>query len=472
MVLNSKSDHPRRTVSRRALVAGALAAGVGVPSLRASAAMAAGGTRQSGLSRAAQDTVKLRFLSRGGQYVAGVVDQQIAAFSEVHPEIEVSQESAADDIVQHIQLEAAADNLPDAWFDANRSTGPFYHAGLIENLESYLAADASFSEDDFIPQAFIAQTYDGSRWGLPWDSGAMSLIYNIDLLNEAGIPLPDPKTPMTWDELLGIATQLTVDLNGKHPGEDGYDPSAVKVYGLQTDLSNGLPSWIQSNGGEVIAPDPDGVEALIAPIDSPEAIEAFQYVADLGTVHLVSPSPKYVQSQEISLQSSTVAISHNGVWQMGRLNDAGINWGVAPFPIRKKQVTYGHYSPLVVASSSDHKQEAFTYVLWATSSKDGQQILVDTGTQQPTRKDLGEAFVNSTTPPATEYRQVFYDAWNADTFRWPGDNIGSYWNGWAQNKNDLWATELDPLWRGDVSFADMVADFREKTESVLRTGEA
>jgi len=458
-------------MSRRTLIAGALAAGAGLSAATAGSSLAAGASRRP-QSVMAQDKVKLTFMSRGGEYIAGVVDQQIAAFSAIHPEIEVKQEAAAGDFVQKIQLDAAAGNLADAWFDANRTTGPFFHAGLIENLEPYLEADSSFVEDDFIEQAFIAQTYEGSRWGLPWDSGAMALIYNIDLLNEAGVDLPDTKTPMTWEQLLEMAKQLTRDMNDKRPGDDGFDPSAIKVYGLQTDLTNGLPQWVQSNGGEIIQPDSSGAEPLIAPIDSPEAIEAFQFLADLGTEHFVAPSPKYVQSQEISLASSTVAISHNGVWQRGRLNDAGINWGVAPFPIRKKQISYGHYSPLVIASSSEHKQEAFAYVLWATSSKDGQQILVDTGTQQPTRKDLTEAFINSDTPPGPEYVQVFFDAWNADTFRWPGDSIGSYWNGWAQAKNDLWAIELDPLWTGEVRYEDIASEFRAKTESVLRTGEA
>lgn len=462
----------RRTFSRRQLLASAAVASAALPATFSLASAATSDTAVRPSLRAAQDKVQLKFMSRGGEYIKGVVDKQIAAFNQTYPDIEIKQDSAAGDFVQKIQLDAAAGNLPDAWFDANRTTGPFWHGGLIENLEPHIKADSTFVEDDFIPQAFIAQTYEGDRWGLPWDSGAMALIYNIDMLNEAGVPLPDTKTPMTWEELLDAAKKLTVDLNGKKPGEDGFDPSGVKQYGFQPDLTNGLPQWLQTNEAEIIQPDPSGENPLISPIDTPEAIEAFQFLADLGTTHFVSPSPAYVQSSEISLQSSTVAISHNGVWQMGRLNDAGINWGVAPFPIRKKQISYGHYSPLVISSKSEHKDETFTWVRWATTSKEGEEILVETGTQQPIRKDLTDPFINSETPPPTEYRQVFYDAWSADTFRWPGDSIGSYWNGWCQQKNDLWATELDPLWSGKVTYEEIASDFRGKTESVLRTGKA
>ncbi len=41
------------------------------------------------------------------------------------------------------------------------------------NLEPFLEADDDFNEDDFVANVWIAQTYDGARWGLPWDSGPM-----------------------------------------------------------------------------------------------------------------------------------------------------------------------------------------------------------------------------------------------------------------------------------------------------------
>lgn len=421
--------------------------------------------------KASQANVTLKFLSRGGEFIAGVVDQQIAAFREQHPEIEIQHDQAAGDHVQRIQLDASAGTLPDAWFDANRTTGLWWHTDLIENLEPYLEQEPTFNEDDYVDYAWIAQTYEESRWGLPWDSGGMALLFNIDMFEEAGLPLPDPKKPMTWDELLETATQLTLDFNDNLPSDSGFDPTRVKRYGLLLDTTHGIHQWLNTNDAEVILPDPSGETELISPIDSPEAVEAFQFLADLGTKHYVAPDPAALQAQEISLQSQTTAMAHAGVWNLGRLNDAGVNWGAAPFPIKKTAVSYGHYSPLVMSNRSEHKQETFDWIYWACCSLEGEQILVDRGMQQPIRHDLAEEFIASANAPAKEYRQVFYDVFDPQTFKWPGDTIGTFWNGWDQPRIDLWDARLDAVWSGRVQYEEIAAELRRDTELALRTGE-
>ena len=52
-------------------------------------------------------------------------------------------------------------------------------------------------------------------------------------VGEAGrTDLPDPKKRMTWNELLDKATKLTLDANGKKPGESGFDPTRIQQYGF------------------------------------------------------------------------------------------------------------------------------------------------------------------------------------------------------------------------------------------------
>ena len=57
---------------------------------------------------------------------------------------------------------------------------------------------------------------------------------------------------MTYDETLEKAIALTVDLNGKHPGESGHDPTRPKQYGYQPVIYIGVPNFVYSRGGEVI----------------------------------------------------------------------------------------------------------------------------------------------------------------------------------------------------------------------------
>src|SRR5690606_14509013 len=112
-------------------------------------------------------------------------------------------------------LMVSSGTAPDVWFDANRTTGPLTRAGITLNLEPFIEADPNFNEDDFVgPSVWTSVTYDGARWGLPWDSGAMCMAFNMDLFDQAGIEYPDPQTWLTWDEIIEMAKPLTIDLDG------------------------------------------------------------------------------------------------------------------------------------------------------------------------------------------------------------------------------------------------------------------
>jgi multiple sugar transport system substrate-binding protein len=414
-----------------------------------------------------QEPVTLNFFNRGGEFIAGVMDQQMKLYRETHPEINFEINAVAGASHQEaLLIMIAAGTGPDIWFDANRTTGPLTRKGVTTDLEPFLEADPNFNEDDFVENVFIAQTYDGKRWGLPWDSGAMTMAFNIDLFDEAGIDYPDPQAWMTWDDIVELAKQLTFDLDGNTPNDSGFDPARVKQYGFAPDLGHGRPTYIWSNNAEIIAG--DGT----MPMDTPEFAEAMNWLADLGLKEYVSPSPAFQAAGEVSLQAGTVAMQHIGVWLLGRINEAGVNWGTFPVPYSKTKVSYGHYSPLCIFSKTKYPQEAYEFTFFATSSFDGQKILVDLGMQQPTRKDLREQFLSNPALPEPQYRQVFYDAFeNPETFRWPGDTIGSYYGGWFQNFLDYWGPYTDQLWIGDVRWEDIAAEVREGSEQILATGE-
>ena len=38
--------------------------------------------------------------------------------------------------------------------------------------------------------------------------------------------------PWTWAEFIDVCKKLTVDANGKHPGEEGFDKDNIKTYGI------------------------------------------------------------------------------------------------------------------------------------------------------------------------------------------------------------------------------------------------
>jgi multiple sugar transport system substrate-binding protein len=459
-----------RTLSRRSFLHGT--AGAATLALLAACAPApttaptTGAAGEPGTTPAGAQ-VTLAFLNRGGQFIEDVMNTQMELYRETHPEINFEINAVAGSNHQEaLLLAVSAGTAPDIWFDANRTTGPLTRRGLTLNLEPFLEVDPNFSEDDYVDNVWIAQTYDGARWGLPWDSGAMTMAFNMAHFDEVGLEYPDPNTWMTWDEIVELARQLTFDLEGNTPNDAGFDPARVRQYGFAPDRVHGRQTYIWANNGELFAA--DGT----MPMDTPEHTEAMNWLADLGLVHFVSPSPAYEQAGEITIQSGTVSMQHIGVWLLGRINQAGVNWGTFQVPYNQTRVSYGHYSPLCIFRNTEHPQEAYDFTFFSCCSHDGSKILVDLGMQQPIRKDLREEFLTNPEPPAPEYRQVFYDAFeNQETFRWQGDTIGSYFGGHYQTFLDYWGPYLDRLWLGQVRWEDIAAEVREGSERILETGE-
>ena len=167
-------------------------------------------------------TARVRFLTRDDAPARRLVQEQVQAFRLESPAIQVQVEHASDWLETFRRLAAAGEGV-DALSHTPEAAGAAVRGGLLQNLEPYLARQRDFREGDFERGAWHAAQYEGKRWGLPWEGGAYALVFNSDLFLAAGVPLPDPKRRMTWDDLLGVARRLTVDASGRRPADHGFD---------------------------------------------------------------------------------------------------------------------------------------------------------------------------------------------------------------------------------------------------------
>ena len=454
-----------RRLSRRDFLKASVMATAGV-TLVACVAPQAGGGAAAGTGATAEG-VTINFFNRGGEYVFQTMDLQIAEFKKTHPDYEFDLNEVAGFSHQEALLNMlAAGEGPDCWFDSVRTTGLLARKGVVQELDDFLSAEASYDPANFTENTFSCQTFDGKIWGIPWDSGALLIMYNKKLFDEAKVPYPDPKVWLTWDELIELGKQLTFDLEGKTPNDAGFDPGRVKQYGFLSNTGHGRQTYIWSNGAEIIEGD------MTMPIDTTEFIDAMNWLADLGLKHYISPSAKYQTAQEITLPSGNAAMEHGGVWSMGEYLDAGVELGMIQVPYSKQKTSYGQYSPMCVFKESKLKQEAFDFIYFCTADPAGQKIIVDRGQLQPTLRALRDDYLNATPPPDATERQLAYDVFeNKETYRWPGDKINSYWNGWYQYFIDLWGPYLDELFIGNKRWEDIAPELRPKSETLLETGE-
>lgn len=77
------------------------------------------------------------------------------------------------------------------------------------------------------------------------------LYYNKDMFDAANEPYPSADKPYTWEAFVEVARRLTLDKNGKHPGEDGFDKDNIVQYGaFVNNWSWQMEVCALPNGGE------------------------------------------------------------------------------------------------------------------------------------------------------------------------------------------------------------------------------
>jgi ABC-type glycerol-3-phosphate transport system substrate-binding protein len=195
------------------------------------------------------------------------------------------------------------------WLD-DFMTATFSNAGWLEPLDSVLAA-SDFSTIN--PAQLTLSTYNGHRYRVPHNFGAVIFFYRKDLFDKEGISVPK-----TWNELVQAGQKLTK--NG--------------VYGIglagkngNTELFNEMCYWMGQVGSDPLH------------MDSAGGRQALKFVYDLIHTYNIAP-PDTVTADYTSLQTSF----ENGKLAMWITWD-GIYSTVARFPSVMKNYTLGVAAP-------------------------------------------------------------------------------------------------------------------------------
>ena len=242
-------------------------------------------------------------------------------------------------------------------------------------------------------------TRDGGLWGVPqiWDS--IALFYNKALVEEAGV---DPSAlafdpAAESDSLREAGAALTVDGNGAHPGEDGFDADSRKQFGFnsQADRQAIIGPMLAANGAQWQQDD----EYVFA---SPEGIEAFQYMADLVNVEHIAPSAADT-NENGDFTRDLFTQGKLGLFQSGPYNLLPISEGVADSfewalaapvsgPEGPKSLVHGVVA-VGNAKADDAQQEGIAELLTWLGSKEGQLPLAEKGVSFPGHVEAQDAFL-------------------------------------------------------------------------------
>jgi multiple sugar transport system substrate-binding protein len=350
---------------------------------------------------------------------------------------------------------AVAGTLPDSSMMNERMVIQWAKDGMLADVSNMYGADESKPLDS------LAYTYDGNVVAYATANEILMMFYNKDMFDAAGVAYPstNPEEMWSWDEFVEVAKQLTFDLSGKTPNDEGFDPANIVQYGAMVEnLTWQLEAWAKSNGGGFVSK--DGAEMLIG---TPASIEAIQKVADLHSVHHVAPLSTGATDDGVSrsILAGNVAMTTNGQWNVGTVLGSakaeGFNYGVAPLPYMKDKVTINTAGAAVVYKDAPNFEAAMEWIKWYTQVENSWG-LISSGIWMPnlegyyTDEALTRSWVeNPNFPPYDEYKSavVDYALYNARPTSW-------YYVNNTNLFNDLLSSILAPVWSGGAKAADVI----------------
>lgn len=215
--------------------------------------------------------------------------------------------------------------------------------------------------DEFDPAILsVAQDLDGNIYGLPHDAYALGLMYNRELLEQAGLDPDDP--PVTWEELRDYALIITDELDG--------------VDGFNLRNEGGLGGWMMVTMMYTFGGD---AEQKIdgewrATYNNPGMVEALEFLHTLLHMDGVSTPDitgwgNFPQVQDFAAGkvAMTIAAGDTLKWMVGNMEDFDVNTvGFGRMPDGGANATLGGGTVWLYNPKSDPRvlEEAVKYNVW------------------------------------------------------------------------------------------------------------
>ena len=207
-----------------------------------------------------------------------------------------------DELITKVLLAAQQKQLPNVLRIDNPDLQQVADTGALAPLTDY-GVDLTGLYSNLID----AGSYKGKVYGIAPGINGMALFYNKDMFAAAGL-----QPPTTWTEVMSTAKALT---------KGG-------VYGIAFSAPN------TEEGSWQFEPWFWGAGADLSKLDSPEAVKALQFWADLVKNGYASKSVVQWSQGDVNDQfmAGKAAMQQNGVWNLSALEKTKINFGVVPIP--------------------------------------------------------------------------------------------------------------------------------------------
>ncbi|GIN71478.1 putative ABC transporter substrate-binding protein YesO [Bacillus sp. J14TS2] len=404
--------------------------------------------------------VSLTMTYWGGPLEKESVEALIKTFNDQHDDIHVKAQQVNEGYIEKLTSQAASNKLPDlgyfpegslpAWVENGRikDVSELYESGEIGNKLSY--SIFQFEEGGPIGGSSVANETN-------------NIYYNKQFFDEQGVDYPPTKAEdaWTWEEFIEVARKFTVDREGNHPGESGFDPKNIETYGI-SNFTYFYENFLLLNEGGIISE--DGKTILLG---SKNTIDALQAIQDLMYVENVMPKPSQLSTlpaTDTALLTGRVAMNIDGQWAMQELGKAkkekSLDLGIGVLPKMKKAVTLTTGTPIVVFNSdnaNENWEETKTFLTFIMDPENSLP-LIQGGLWMPneeswyTDEELIKKWTNTEIHPE-EYKEAVIE-WGLNHVV---QNPNYYW-GDRSKASTIINPGLDQIWNNQKPAKDAILD--------------
>ena len=335
-------------------------------------------------------TLTLAHWDNGGSTETELVKEVCKKFEEKYPDFEVDVKIISS-YEQQFNNFMASKNIPDVFCVPDGNFGQWVKTGVMLNLQEYFDDSDVIDKENIASSALQRYRWNGTTMGsgdlycVPKDITPYVMYYNKELFDEYGVEYPSATDIMDPWEALYMWTQFGYDLgtvgeksNGQMKLSDDHVYGVAKIY---------PESLIWSNGADYLSE--DRTEVLI---DSPEFIEAYEYIVEAQMVYAVAPTAKDLAStseKTLFLNGKAACYIEGRSVTTDLRNKADFEWDIAPIPAFEKNQQCNGWSGSVgyaVYKNCEHPDEAYKLAEFFTS-KEGQMIMAEAGFTAPLYND-------------------------------------------------------------------------------------
>lgn len=286
---------------------------------------------------------------------------------EIHPSVSQQREK--------LILSVAAGVAPDIVYESAKVMGSWFMNEYATPLNQFL--DRMPDKDDFIPDILSGVEYDGQVYALPFSVWTIVDLYNMDLLAQAAVELPN-----TWAELEAAAQKLTEVRGDGSVGVFGFRTGRSPLYAYM-DLERGM----EQLGTTTIEP-----TGNVANFRNDEAHRVMEHLRELTRVGLAgaggSVSIGDVHMGHVAIQHLAPTLDAKGLAE--RVGDTGLQLQframVGPEP--GTQIVHHNAGTLFMVNTTSNPEAAWRVMEAWTRPENMKNYMMAHGGSLPVRISL------------------------------------------------------------------------------------